>query len=306
MIKVYFTCPWQSDESITKKIKSMTPENKGIWKNIEFTNILNEANYLIVLDDTKLKKELLVKFPIENIIHFIKENPSIFYSKSFYRCKIFPKLTNKFLLNYFYSFTSAHFLNKTYDELKKLDYPNKNKNLSCIVSSKGVGHHYRRRKDFIINFSNKNEKKIDVYGSGWGKELGVNYRGSLGNYHQESYKVTSKFNGLIDYKYSICLENNPTEDIVSEKITDAILSWSVPIYSGPEITKKYFPKNSFYLIDINNNEIEEDIIQIINKKVDIESLREARELILEKYNIWEQIYQIIDNKEEYEKNYRIK
>ena len=44
--------------------------------------------------------------------------------------------------------------------------------------------------------------------------------------------------------------------------------------------------------------------QLITEK-NIEAIREARTLILDKYNIWEQIFQIINDLDSFKKNYRI-
>lgn len=311
MIKVYFTCDWETSSSFHQKISKNTPRNKGIWKNIILVDNFREAEYLIVLDNLNKEfvsigpKKFLSFFANEKIIHFQRENNIFINNNTWYRKNILPNLINNFSNNYIYTFTTANFLNKNYDELKKIKYPEKRKILSCVISAKNYGETYIKRKNFIIKYSNSNKGKIDIFGKDWKNELGSNYKGELGSYHQNTDKNTSKLDGLIDYKYSICLENFPKDNILSEKITDSILSWTFPIYSGPEVTTKYYPKNSFYLIDINNIESLEEINKIIEKEVDIEALEEARNLILDKYNIWEQIYQIINNRDNFEENYRV-
>lgn len=308
MIKVYFTCDWESSISFHQKIKRNTPDNKGIWKNIILTDNFREAEYLIVLDNLNIEfnnlgiRSFLRIFSNEKILHFQRENNAFINKNTWYRKILLPKLLNNFSNDYYYCFTTASFINKSYDELKHMKYPEKKKKLSCIVSAKDFGKTYRERKNFIINYSKNNQGKIDIFGKGWKGELGENYRGELGSYHQNHDKITSKLDGLIDYEYSICLENFPMDNILSEKITDSILSWTVPIYSGPEITKKYYPENSFFLITINNNE---NINQIIDNNIDIQILKKARDLILNKYNIWEQIYQVINNREKFIENYKI-
>jgi hypothetical protein len=51
MIKVYFTCDWETSSSFHQKISKNTPRNKGIWKNIILVDNFREAEYLIVLDN---------------------------------------------------------------------------------------------------------------------------------------------------------------------------------------------------------------------------------------------------------------
>jgi hypothetical protein len=70
--------------------------------------------------------------------------------------------------------------------------------------------------------------------------------------------------------------------------------WSKPIYWGCPNIGKYFPEGSYELLDLSNPEqIKEYFDKPITEK-DIELLSEARNLVLNKYNIWEVIYKIIN------------
>lgn len=323
MIKVYFTCGWTDSKSILEKYIKNTPNNKGIWKNIEGTMDLNNCDYLIVLDNLnpdliKLgKNNFLSIFNIDNIIHFQRENEEILKSgkKNWYLNEIFPNLKyniickNKFL----YSFITPSFINKTYDELKSMKYSYKKKNISCIISTKNFtqfsNQGYTKRINFIKLYSK--QYKIDIYGRGWNKQiLGDNYKGELGGVGagNNSINNSDKSTGLLDYNYSIALENFNNEHLISEKITDCILCYTMPIYWGSKYTEKYIPKKSFHLIDIENNNVFENIQNIISHpptNEEIEALTEARNIILDKLNIWEQIYQIINNYDTFLKNYKL-
>ena len=99
----------------------------------------------------------------------------------------------------------------------------------------------------------------------------------------------TKYEGLQNYKYSICIENCRKENYFTEKFTDAILCWTIPIYYGCSNISNFFPKDSYYEIDITKDNCYEDVINIINKPIteeNIKSLKIARNLILNKYNIW--------------------
>lgn len=317
MINIYFTCNWETSNNLLEKIKKNTPNNVGIWKNIQGTNDINNFDYIIVLDDihhTLLNIGpanfiKLIKNP-DKIIYFQRENTSILNkcNKTWFQLNVIPTLKHRYSYedDFFYTFTTAHFLNKTYDELKNMEYPKKTKNISCVVSNKSFGSTYEDRKRFIQNYSNKYPNSIDIYGKGWKNELGINFKGELGFYHQTSDKNTTKLDGLIPYKYSICLENYPNEKITSEKITDSILCWTIPIYSGTKVTNKYYPDNAFFLIDIKDKNVYKTTNDISKREItqkNIDALREARNLILDKYNIWEQIYQIVDNNVKFKINY---
>ena len=323
MIKVYFTCGWDNSTSLLKNYKKNTPKCKGIWKNIEGTDDLYNCDYLIVMDNLNPelinlgKKHFLNIFNnSDNIIHFQRENENILKTekKNWYLNEILPKLKynitckNKFL----YSFITPSFINKTYDELKSMKYSSKTKNISCIISTKNFTHFhnqgYTKRINFIKQYSK--QYKIDIYGRGWNKHiLGDNYIGELGGIGEGNNPINNsdKSMGLLDYNYSIALENFNDEHLISEKITDCILCYTMPIYWGSKYTEKYIPKKSFHLIDIEDNNVFENIQNIISHPPtieEIESLIEARNIILDKLNIWEQIYQIINNYDTFFKNYR--
>jgi hypothetical protein len=57
----------------------------------------------------------------------------------------------------------------------------------------------------------------DVYGRG------LAYRGVKG-------ELRNKANGLLPYKFSICMENGIWDDYISDKIIDAVLCSTIPIY----------------------------------------------------------------------------
>lgn len=323
MIKVLFTCPWMNNEDIWNSYKKITPQNLGIWKNIEGVTDINKAEYIIVLDNLHKsilemgKDKFIEKFNYHKIIHFQRENTAILNKqtdKTWYIKEILPNI--KYHITYekgfLYTFSPASFIDKTYDELKALKYPEKIKNVSCVVSTKILNHitnNYSKRIEFIKKFSEKNPNKIDIYGKGWNKNmLGNNYKGELGAYHNSNYNSTDKSDALIPYHYSIALENLIEEKCVSEKFTDIILCWSIPLYWGNKCIKKYFPEKSFHLIDIEDINIFENINKIISKpptNEEIQSIGNARDIILDKLNIWEQIYQIIYDYDQFIINYTI-
>ena len=195
MFKIYFICPWESSDDLLKKLMKNTPKNKGIWKNIIGTNRIHEADYIVILDDLSsyllsqgIKHFIDITKNINKLIYFQRENTAILEkTKSWFRESILPNMIYNYNYedNYFYTFTTAQFLNKTYDELKTMEYSEKTANISCIVSNKSGGHTYENRKNFIKIYSNKFLNAIDIYGKGWNNELGTNYKGELGSYHQD-------------------------------------------------------------------------------------------------------------------------
>jgi len=80
---------------------------------------------------------------------------------------------------------------------------------------------------------------------------------------------------------------------------DVFLSWSMPIYYGCTNITDYFPREPMILIAINKPE---EAIEIINKAVaddlwskNIEAIREARNLVLNKYQTFPMIKALKEN-----------
>ena len=252
---------------LLQRYSRQTPNNSGIWKDVKGTLDAKAADYYILLDglghhDTSL--------PIEKTI-FVKREPDFI---------------SRYRTNYIHSidWTDTNcgitwWINKTYDELKSIPYPDKSKDISCIVSSK---HGHRNR---YVQSLFSSESPIDLYGRIHNSELfGDNYKGIL------NYNGNCKFKGLIDYRYSIVLENSRQLNYWTEKLADAYIAWCVPLYWGCPNIEDYFPKNSYYSLDINNLNQLNDIKDIITQPVDVDALTKSRNLVLDNYNIWEVIH----------------
>ena len=77
-----------------------------------------------------------------------------------------------------------------------------------------------------------------------------------------------------------------------------MLSWTIPIYFGCTNISNYFPKDSFIWLDINDPNSIDKLYEVIQKPIteeNIKAMEEARNLILEKYNIWDLVHNIIKN-----------
>jgi hypothetical protein len=118
----------------------------------------------------------------------------------------------------------------------------KTKNISSVVSNLGFGidNHpkgclYKERCDLISNLI-ENAPFIDFYG--W-EQNNTNLKGSI---QEKKY-------GIIDYKFSICIENTNEKNYISEKFYDSILTNTIPIYFGCKNIKDIWPENGYILID---------------------------------------------------------
>ena len=147
----------------------------------------------------------------------------------------------------------------------------KNKLASCIASDqKNCLPGHKKRYDFVWNFLVHQGLDIDFYGKG------INY-------------IEKKQDGLLDYKYSIAIENSRQDFYFTEKIMDCFLCYTVPIYCGCTNISKFFPQKSYIQIDIDEPQKALDIIRNTLNNDDFSSrlpyLEEARNLIFKEYNL---------------------
>lgn len=285
MHNIIFYCSWGSNsQELLDRYKLMTKNDSGIWNNLKGVVDINIADIIIF---------------IEGIPNNLNLN---LLSKKKYFClprePLLQKNWEKYNLPTGYTYdniihvvTNPQFIDKNYDFLSNLEYKTHENNFSAIISNKGLGVVYKLRCEFLLNLSKKHPGLCDIYGAGWKNELGISYKGELDGYHKKtSNKNTmTKYTGLINYRYSLCIENCCRKNYFSEKFTDAILCWTIPIYYGCPNISDYFPEDSYYVLDITQGDSIEKIKEIISKPLsekNITALTKARDLILNKYNIW--------------------
>lgn len=287
MIKVIFFCNFgYSPEQLLLEYKKMTPNNSSFWKSLEGVADIVQADVVVFLQGLPHgfnKKQLEGK----KIICFPREPNYAPQWRGIHGPNVF---TND---NHFRVVTNPTFIGKDFDFLSSLKYIKKMKKVSAVISNKKGSKDYNARRNFLIQLTKKYPHMCDIWGAGWTTELGTSYRGQLGGYHGSSTSQSSKYDGLINYEYSICIENCHKKNQFTEKFTDALLCWTIPIYYGCSNISEYFPKGSYYEIDILNPNCFKRIQEITSSPItqqNIDAMTEARQLILNKYNIWDAIH----------------
>lgn len=300
MKNIIFYCNWGNNTNeLLNRYKKNTKNNLGIWNNLNGVIDINIADIVIFVEGIPnnfdlncLKNKKVICFPREP---FVNKNWEKYNFRHGYTYD-----------NFFHVFTNPEFIAKTYDFLNDLKYTTREKKLSAIISNKNCGIGYSLRRNLLIKMSKEYPDLCDIYGSGWCNELGTSYKGKLNAYHNDSEITKTKYDGLINYNYSLCIENCNKDNYFTEKITDAILCWTIPIYYGCTNISKYFPKDSYYEINIRDENCIEQIKTIINKPItekNILALKEARNLILNKYNIWNMIENVDNSNYIYTQNW---
>ena len=282
MIKVVLFGVWWEDlKSPMNKYLPLTPGGKGKYGIIECIDDVKKADYYIVQQsDSKLSRKL----PANKKIYFQRE-PFQVDSHSFKSTRGIYKSTYQTDFHY-----AAWWIEKTYDELKELPFLRKTKKCSAIISHKQTTQGQKKRIDFVKH-AHASNISIDFYGS-------VNR--ILNNSAILNKVNLSKFDLTYPYSYSLVSENGNVANYFSEKLLDAYLGWSMPIYDGCPNIATYFPKESYHNVDLGNQEealyqIKKIIEEPLNK-TQIEAISYSRELILDKYNFWACLENIILHK----------
>lgn len=289
MIKVKFTCNWTSDSEINKRVISnfITDENHD-----DSIVITDGDNYDFLFVFNKLKYN--PKIDKENIYTFIMEpswSPNWDRSCFSYSNKVFTH--DKILYGSHDniiehpSFMFYHMDHNRHSIKSLLDNKNfdKKKKMSMVVSYTPTSHNgnYKKRTDLALKLIEKGFN-VDIYGNGWNSSH-PNFKGSL----------IDKYDGLIDYQFSIGIENSCEKNYLTEKYFDISLCNGVPIYYGtPNVGEIY--KNHFNLNLNNIDECLDKISDIMNNDYyDINGVMENKKLYFNEYNIYNKVKQILKN-----------
>lgn len=181
-------------------------------------------------------------------------------------------------------------LSKNYDDLKN-DKIEKTKLLSVVTSNKNHTKGHRDRLEFIYKLQQHFGDKIDVFGPGLGL-YGSNKDRIKFKYHE------NKWEALASYKYHIAIENSQYPDYWTEKLTEAFVAETYPFYFGCPNIFDYFNGKSLTPINILKPE---EAIEIIERKIEentyeksLEEILKAKNLILEKYQLFPMLEKIFE------------
>jgi len=280
-ISIYFPKAW-GEERVLDMFIHQCPHRDGRWGNIIAVDDKSDADYIIVQDNTSEEVDY------SKVIYFGRE--------PHYVQGINSRWVNNKCRNFFHHERKNTWMPQTwwlgldYDTLSDTNVPIKDRGLSIIDSGKGStqGHKLRSRvvRSLINNFPNQ----IDVYG-----------KITIGKENRRPYLTTLPYRqkeiGLWRYRYCLAIENGSTDYYFSEKICDPLLCWTMPIYWGCKKISDFFPKGSYYWVDVNKSGVEHEIMEVVNsdfREENIEAIAEARDLVLNKYNLWSSIKKAID------------
>lgn len=274
-----------------------TQNNSSIWENCEFTFSATEKNYdwFVAIDNipNTLKNNYeRLNCPKENTILITTEPSSISkYGKGF-ASQFHYLITNHNEAtlphkNAIRSQTGIYWLyGKDFNNIVKDDFLPKTKILSTICSNKREGHTMHKKRYDFTQLIEKEIPELERFGRGF-------------------HFIEKKYQALDDYKFHIVIENHIEKHMWSEKLADAFLGFTVPIYCGCPNVYDYFPKDSLIQIDITKPR---EAIEIIKKVISIpgeyerrfEAVKEARRRVIYEYNLLAMITKIVNQSPSYD------
>jgi len=275
--------------------------SNGIINEYRFTFNRNEdATHIVIHGQTNVPEDVLRKYPIDRRILINVENPLIWSPSSEFLEKMGTVVT-AFPLNltssvkqiithphasWFYGMDFDTNVGLTHSitgnsvaelqDLVSATFPTKTKLLSFVCSRKGWTPGQLWRIQVAHALKKRLGPNIDLFGFGWNP-------------------VTDKRLATDIYHYSIVIENTESDDWWTEKLSDTILGYSVPIYSGARNINRYFESeipNIEY--GIPPDDFVSTVIQIMSKDYPRANLYTNRHQVMFRHNIFYFIARLIE------------
>lgn len=295
MLKIKLTYPnWP--------IARQTPHQKCLWDDYQFLLSQKEmvCDYWVVFEG--LPKGETAYCPRENTILITAEPPTLKQYRPEFLKQFAVVITCRPDLNHPRTIIDQPGLpwhvgrrqlehvnlswSKDYDELSAISHFEKKKTLSVISSTKAFSDGHRLRLEFTRRLQNYFGDSIDVFGRGL-------------------QEIEDKWDALAPYKYHVAIENCSVNDYWTEKISDSFLAGCYTIYHGCPNISKYFHDKSLSQIDIGQPDQAiasiENIIKMHMYEERLKEIWEARQNVLNRYNLFPMITSHINNLEQQKK-----
>lgn len=156
-----------------------------------------------------------------------------------------------------------------YDALKALPQPQKLNRVSVVCSTTAQTAGQKQRLKFLAALKERLGDDLVVFGKGF-------------------QQVDDKLEAVLPYRYHLVLENSQSPHYWTEKLTDAYLGWSFPLYVGCPNLEDYFERESFLPLDMTDvagaATTIRRLLQEPSDQTRLAALTRAREKVLDVYN----------------------
>ena len=249
-----------------------TPKSASVWKDAQFSinKQIDECDVWVVYDG--LTEAETTVCPVDNVIFVSAEPPAIKTHNvkwlgqfpqviTFRRDLVHPRV-------HLGQTALPWHIGRSYDELAVDKLPEKKKMVSAISSNKSFTPGHQKRLAFVQALQRLTP--TEVFGRG-------------------IREISSKWDGLADFRYSVAIENCVHLDYWTEKIADCFLAGTIPIYHGCPNIDQYFPAEAMELIELDTPSALRKIESLIDKneyEKRIPALQKAKSLVLNEYNLF--------------------
>ena len=285
--KLWFICNW--DEIYDPNISMRTIRNWPMPDMFEISE--TEYEYLIVLGGFRHDNKKYYRNPMKTIGFLLEPNWSGNWQRDLDKYCRYVVAQEKSMFSgnniiehplFMYTQSTDHHEFYLNEEHKK------NKRMSIVISNYGPKPLYKERVE-LFKALLKTDMDIDFYGRNW-------------NVNDPRYKGApyNKSDALLDYEYSIAIENCRQPNYLTEKFFDLTVCNTVPLYYGAPNVKDIYPENSFIELDYSGP-IEQTVEQVkkiyYNDNYDerLPHVLEAKNLYYTKYNIFNFLEKMITN-----------
>ena len=242
-------------------------------------------DWLVVFEDLPKGMKLAVDCPKERTMFLTWEPTSV---KSY--SKAFTRQFGHFLSNRppeadrhpHYHFGRGYFpwcIGRTYGEIASMPPVEKTRLISTVCSDKRMRQTMHEARFRLTEHLKGAIPELDWFGHG------IRY-------------LEHKYDALDSYRYHVAVENHIAPGHWTEKIEDPILAEALTFYAGDPDLGKVLPQESFIPIPIDDpaaaERIIKDAIAADEYSRRLSAIREAKRLLLEKYNLWAQIISVIE------------
>ena len=166
-------------------------------------------------------------------------------------------------------------------DLRRMPVPvGKVNRISVVCSTKSKLPRHRQRVRLIKHLMQAFPNSFDVFGNGF-------------------QSIRDKADAIAPYRYHLVLENNDCPHFWTEKLADAYLGYSLPVFSGCRNVTDYFPERSIVpLLDIGDLDAAVAAIGNLLERDPwaerVDAIRAARTELIERHNLFSIIARLTD------------
>ena len=290
-MKIAFVANGEPPDRLLSMFKRYTPQNKGIWGQLEGVDNYKDAQVFGVVD--YLPPNLGIN---EAQCVFLGAHPPSMQSykdMSQYRGIKSYDCAKEFGFGEIW-------LDFTYDQLMEMNPPAKTKKLGAIVSNADTQFYHKKRIEWLKRFTDTNPQDFDLYGRiiPSTESMKRYYRGICGSWDARgavsangNNHMVGKEQVILSTQFLVEFDAFNENHYFGERVFDCLLGWASPIYWGCTNLHKYLPKECFSYLDIDGDG--KDVKDIISSNLyesKLPFIKEARMVLLNELQLWPRIH----------------